>query len=70
MITIVEEWMSEEWMVVDKSWEPIPERTYYREVIWNGSVFMFKQALPDKVWRIVSATRTPTTSTRGSYPAE
>lgn len=64
MITIVEGWT-----VVDRWWEHVPIRTNYIEVLWDGRVIMFQRTRDDKVWRIVSATRTQATSTGGSYPA-
>lgn len=52
MITV-----AEEWCVIDKWWTPIPDRTWYAEVLWNGREIMFKRTTSDKVWRIITIGR-------------
>lgn len=65
MITILDEWLT-----VSNWWTPFPKRTNFVEVIWNGRELMFTRTSNDKVWRIVSATRTETTPAESSIKAE
>ena len=66
MITIIEEWMvTDRWWLDDETVE-----TYYYEVIWDGSIIIFKLKPPDTVWRIVSATRTEAASKESARKTE
>lgn len=60
MITILETWR-----VQDRWWTDEPIDNSYVEVIWSGRIFIFKQTLLDKVWRIVSADGAAKTASRG-----
>jgi hypothetical protein len=49
-ITIIEEWG-----VIDKWWTDDEIRHQYRVVLWNNREIIFRQILPEKVWRIVKS---------------
>ena len=48
MITILEEWT-----VINLWWTGKPKENNFVVVNWDNQTLVFKQALPDKVWRIV-----------------